>query len=187
MTAPLAGNVLYLPGKLIKNPTQIAGGTFPYGGTELGLIRNARWQPGLTYDRAIAEEWGTTVAAFIEEERSIVACVLRSWDDALLATLFPNTQTDRYGQVGILGRFLGSGVARSGFDITTRSFGLLFAPMAASRQRHLYLHNAYALVEESMELQLSIGREAGFALMFEALPDSQGRSFTFDFPENIQL
>lgn len=184
MSAPLAANVLHLPGKLVKDPTSLLS-AYPHGGTELGMIRNMQWQPGIKYDKAISEEWKTAVAAFVEEERAVVACVLRTWDDDLLAQLFPNTQIDSYGQVGVLSRVQGVGVNRAGFDMAGRGFKLLFSPKAIDSQRCLLLYNAVPLLEEGMQLQLSIGREAGFALMFEAMPDSQGRLYAFDFRENI--
>lgn len=186
MSAPLAANVLYLPGKLVKDPTDLTA-AYPHGGTELGMVRNLQWQPGIKYDKAIAEEWKTAVAAFVEEEHAVIACVLRTWDDDVLRTVFPNTQIDSFGQVGIYSRVQGAGVNRAGFDLASRGFKLFFSPKAVDNQRALLFYNAVPLIDESTQLQLSLGREAGFALMFEAFPDSQGRLLTFDFRENIAL
>ncbi len=184
MSAPAARNVLRMPGKLVKSPTSLST-TYPYGGTELGVLRNVMWTPGTKYDRAIAEEWKTAVAAFVEEERTLVAAVLRSWDNDLLSWVHRNVQTSAFGDVGLLGRVQGTGVNRAGYDQGDLGAKLLFAPQAPGAHRALLLHNAVPMLDESAELQLSISREFGLALMFEAFPDATGRTFSFDFLENL--
>lgn len=184
MAAPAARDILYLPGRLVASPTSLTA-AYPHGGTELGEVRNVTWRPAISYDKAVSEEWGVTVAAFVEEERALLACVLRSWDNDMLARLFHSVQTSSYGDVGVLGRVTGS--KRSGYDIAERSFPLLFSPRAGSSGRMLLVRNAMPLLDETAELQLSLGREFGVAAVFEAIPDSQGRLYDFDFAENITL
>lgn len=184
MSAPEARNILRIPGRLVKDPTNLSA-AYPHGGTELGIVRSIIFKPGLAIERLVAEEFKTTVNAIVTGYEAVLGCVLRSWDNDMLAAVFPNIQTDGFGEVGVLGRV--NAARRAGFDMAELAFKLLFVPIAADQHRWLLLHNAIPLVDETQELRMALSEEYGLSIMFHAAPDSQGRTHTWDLKENISL
>lgn len=185
MSAPLARNVLRVPGRLVKNPTDLSS-AYPYGGTELGVVRDIEFTPGIGTEHLMAEEFKTSVGTIVTGHNAVLACVLRSWDNDMLAAVLPNVQTDAFGEVGVLGR-VGDGFNRAGYDMETQAFKLLFAPFAEEQHRFILLHNAVPLIEESQRMRLVLSEEFGLPLMFYASPDSQKRTFTWDLKANLVL
>lgn len=186
MSAPLPRNILKIPGKLIKSPTNLST-TSPYGGTELGVCRDMAFDFGQTTDEPVAEEFKAAVAVILQSERPVFGCVLRSWDNDMVSSIWHNTQTSTHGEVGILAKVSGSGVKRAGTNLGTRGFKLLFDAHASDRHPSILLYNAIPLPAESAELQLSIGKEMGIALMFRAIPDSSARVYVVDQRGNMSL
>lgn len=186
MSAPYARDVLKIPGKLVKTPTNLST-VFPYGGTELGVVRDMAFQIGHKIDVPEAEEFKAPAAILNGGETPVFACVLRSWDNDMISTVWHNIQTSTYSQIGMIGKVSGSGIVRAGANMTDRGIKLLFAPQADDRHPSILLYNAVPLLSEAAELQLSIGREMGLALMFRAMPDSTGRTFAVDQRSNLTL
>lgn len=186
MSTPRAHDILRVPGRLVKNPTDLAA-AYPYGGTELGVVRDIEWSPGIHSEKLHAEEFGLAVGALITHQEGVLAAVLRSWDGDFLSTIFHNIQADEFGEIGVLGRVSGSGINRTGYDEFDKGFKLLFAPFAENHHRFLLLHNAVPLVEDTFKLRLTLADEFGLPVMFYAGADAQGRTFTWDIKENIAL
>lgn len=186
MSAPYARDVLRIPGKLVKTPTNLSA-AFPYGGTELGVVRDMAFQVGHKTDLPEAEEFKAIAAVLNSGESPVFACVLRSWDNDMISTVWHNIQTSTHGQVGMVGKVSGSGITRAGANLTSRGIKLLFAPQADDIHPSILIYNAVPMLAESSELQLSIGREMGLALIFRGLPDSTGRTFVVDQRSNLTL
>ncbi len=186
MSAPNVRNILRMPGRLVKNPTNLAA-DYPHGGTELGVVRDIVWKIGTKTEDLIAEEFGTPVSVIVTQEIAVVACVLRSWDNDMITSVFRNIQTSVQGDVGIKGAVNGSGINRTGYDMVNKGMKLLFSPIAVDHHRHLLLYNAVPMTDESAELQMSIAEEFGMSLMFKALPDSNGRTLAADLRDNLSL
>lgn len=186
MSAPNPRDILKIPGRLVAAPTNMDA-EYPYGGTELGVCRDVAMNFGVSVDFPIAEEFKTPTAAILQEERSFFACVLRSWDNDMLTKVWHNISTSTYGEVGINGRASGSGIKRAGTNLASRAFKLLFAPHATAQHRFVLLYNVVPMPAESAEMQLSIGREMGLALMFRCLPDELGRMYSVDLKSNLTL
>lgn len=186
MSSPYPRSILKIPGKLVKNPTDLSA-AYPHGGTELGVCRDVVMNFGVQVDFPIAEEFKAPAAAILQEERAFFACVLRSWDDDMLSTIWHNTQTSTYGETGVLAKVSGSGVKRAGTNLATRGVKLFFSPHAVDQHRAVLLYNAVPIPAETAELQLSIGREMGLAIVFRALPDQLGRMYACDLRGNMTL
>lgn len=186
MTSPLARNILKIPGKLVKDPTNLSL-PYPYGGTEIGVCRDNMLTFNQKVDFPMAEEFGAPAAAILGSETPYFGCVLRSWDDSMVSAVWHNIQTASSGEVGIIGKVSGVSINRAGTNLVSRGFKLLFAPIADDRHPSVLLYNAIPMPNESAELQLSIGREMGIALIFHALPDSTGRTYIVDRRSNISL
>lgn len=171
-------NVIRAPGKLIKDPTNLSAAD-PYGGTELGVVRNLVFRPGHETEESLGEEFGRVVAATLVAERAVFACVLRSWDNDMLAAVFPNTAAPTKGRFRLVhGRASGGSFNRAGYALDSLAFKLLFVPFAVEEHPALIMYNAVPMVDESAEIQMSIGAEYGLALMFKATPDATGRDYT---------
>lgn len=89
----LLARALRNPGRLVLNPSNLAG-TFPYGGTSLGFVREAR----LSFDVAYRELRDPTSGAVlkvvrktVEVPRLAVALDGPQWDENATAGLFTKT------------------------------------------------------------------------------------------------
>lgn len=186
MSAPLPRNVLKIPGKLVKDPTNLDS-DYPHGGTELGLVRDMVLNFGVQYDYPMAEEFKAPAAQILAAENPIFACVLRSWDDDMLSALWPNAFVSAFGEVSLRSKVSGSGVTRAGANLTSRGFKLLFSPHAVDYHPFVLAYNAVPMIAETAEMQLSIGKEFGLALMFNLMPDSTGRRWELGQRANLTL
>lgn len=186
MAAPNVRNVVRMPGRFVKNPTDLQV-AYPHGGTELGVARNMEFRAGIETQELIAEEWKRPIGAVITSERAVMAGVLRTWDNALISALFHNIQTDSFGEVGIVGQAMGTGINRAGYDMKNKGMVLLFSPHAVDDHRSIIFYNAVPVIEESMKMGLSIKEELGFPFFFLAMPDRNGRDYKMDLRVNLTL
>lgn len=186
MTTPNPRNILKIPGRLVASPTDLST-DYPHGGTELGVVRDIAMNFGVSVDLPEAEEFKTPIAAILQGERPVFACVLRSWDDAMISRIWHNTQTSAYDEVGIKGSVSGSGIKRAGYNLAERAIPLFFSPHAVDQHRAILMYQAVPMPAETAELQLSIGKEFGMALMFRCLPDQLGRMYAVDLRGNLTL
>lgn len=95
MAAGTARGVIRAPGKLIVAPSQaFDGGAFPYGGTPVGLIRDARLTEfGLPGKEIFDEGSGEVVEVLEPARRWMFTCFLRGWDDDAVAQFFKGNRS----------------------------------------------------------------------------------------------
>lgn len=172
MSAPFPRNVIRAPGKLVKNPTNL-NTAYPHGGTELGEVRQMVFRFGMESEKLVAEEWRRPVSVIITDEIAIMAGILRSYDNDLLATLFPNTSTGTSSGAVVVNSFANAG-NRAGYDMAAQSVKLLFSPQAVDHHPMILVYNAVPLPDNSANLRLAVGEEYGLAFMFLVTPDSRG-------------
>lgn len=115
---------LETPGRLVRNPTSFTG-SFPYGGTELGLVRDVAWVLTETRSRITAEEYGCQVVGdLITSESFSVSFAMRGSDDDALAAIWPNSAAGTKSQRRVL-----SGARHHGKLVeNTLACALLFVP-----------------------------------------------------------
>lgn len=179
-------NILRVPGRLVKSPTSLAT-AFPHGGTELGVVRDMVFKPGIKTTEIVAEEFGSTpIQSTYVGERAVFACVLRSYDNDMLSTVFPNTSAGSSTGDQIVNADVNTG-NRAGYNWSGSACALLFSPKAVDRHPHILIYNAHPLVEETAALQMSIGEEFGLAVMFLAVPDSTGRLYTIGKRDDLSI
>lgn len=173
--APFDFSLFRVGGRLVINPGAFNTGSFPYGGTELGHIRDlaiAVEQHGediseeafgqkVIVDRVITgESWG--IVAMLEEPQwDNIAWIFRK-EAGLVTTdplvTFPATSTsDRP-----VGGFLGDSAVR-----------LLFCPRDPDKQ-HLYFVRALPHVEAAARIRMSMGERAGIPVVFRATRPALG-------------
>jgi hypothetical protein len=176
MSAPKSYNVVWNPGFLVMNPTNLSA-AYPYGGTELGVLKACVFRPGAQTRLHPAEEWGgVVVEATNYGYQPVFAAVLRSWDKDMLAKAFPNTAEGAVSQERVIRHTPNSG-NRPGYRLSNVGFKLLWAPEDTVQGRGLILYNALPAVEEAAEMAHSMEDEFGIGVVFYGSPDATGRVF----------
>jgi hypothetical protein len=193
MATALTRNVLRMPGRLIMNPTaNLYTYPFPYGGTELGITRDAEFRFGITKHVIRAEEWGNIPSEVIEGgSYAVMSCVLREFDNDMVSKVFINTADGNSND-----KTIASGVTQTnqpGFRLaSTQGFKLLFAPKAENTQLFVVMYNAVPVVDEDAMVQLSLAEEVGIAVTFMGLPEKKltgadGRVYEIGRKESIHI
>lgn len=183
MAVANVNNIYRSPGRMVLNPTNLAL-AYPYGGTELGVVRDMLFKGDQKSSVLVAEEFKAPVEVIYSGIQPIFAGVLRTWDNDLLAELFYGTITDGSGNVGLRGN---PSTARAGYALSGKACVLLFSPQALALKKHILMYCAVPVVEETFEMKLSIAEEFGLPFFFQCLPDSAGRTHNIDLLANLSL
>jgi hypothetical protein len=176
-------NVLYTPGKLCKNPTNLAL-PFPHGGTELGLVRQVVIARTHTEARITAEEFGSEVVENIYlGEVWTVGFRLRTYDNDAIADLFPNTT------VGTSGNRVIShpGSNRAGRLESQDAVKLCFSPLNAETHPMLLMYRAIPMLEETVEFNVSMAEPLEFGCIFLGIRDGTNRVIAFGMKGDLTL
>ena len=83
-------------GKLVANPTSLAG-AYPYGGTELGAVRDMEFRVGVFSVPVRGSEFGVTIDRLRTGEFGVFAAFMRGWDIGMISTIFPNVTNSGSG------------------------------------------------------------------------------------------
>lgn len=182
-------NILRVMGRLCSDPTSVAT-AFPHGGTALGLVRDGIFRPGVKHHAVLAEEWGNQqVEVVYGGEMSVFAVVLRELDNDMVQKAFVNTAagTSSGDRVITYEPDATAANTRPGTLLSTKSFKLLFSPKATNRDPAILIYKAIPVIDESAELQLSLGEELGIAALFHCIPDASGRVYQVGKLEDLTL
>lgn len=168
-----AARILRAPGRLVASPVDL-GKVYPYGGTELGLVRSVVVQPIGEAFRVESELLGDATDVLESELRFVFSCMLRGWDDDALATLFP----DFYSIGGTSSRALFSapGNAKPGASALSRSVSLLYAPLDVVNVPAVLVHNGVPDWQAGAELAFQRGTELVLPLAVECVRSVTGRT-----------
>lgn len=183
MSAPNVSNIYRSPGRLVKNPTSLTS-AYPFGGTELGIARDMAFKPMIATRKLIAEEFKSPVEVILTGTQAVMTGVMRTWDNSMMSTLFPEVTTSSAGDVGIVDTVAG---ARPGYPLTRKACVLLFSPLAVDLHKSILIYNAVPIVDEAFEMRLSLAEEFGLPFAFQAIPDAYGRSYAIDLRANLSL
>lgn len=163
-----------VPGRLCVNPASFSG-TYPYGGTDLGLLREIRLRVQ-NFTEDVSEEglgvkvvWGKLDMG----ELWHIAAIVRAPDQGQLHRLFGASKTGAVSGRTIVvspGASL-SPVVRVGAWLPTVK--LLFAPNDVT-QWHVYFPAATADLEEEAELALSLAKDFDAPAVYTAMPPAGG-------------
>ncbi len=172
-------SALEVPGKLI---VELAGQTldetaaYPYGGTDLGLIKDVAYQIVTSRDELPGEEYGggdgPPVGVFDVQylgQAWLIAFALRGWQNEAHATLWPNTSV---GTLGGRRGVLGEGSVLPGHLRGAAAVPLLFVPEDVANHNAVFLPLAIPEVARDLTVALAHRNEhlilAGFRAIFEA-------------------
>jgi len=185
MAAPSTQNMLRIPGKLVKDPTDLSA-AYPYGGTELGLVHQAMFKPQAKHHPITAEEWGEQTVEVISGGTSVLFGVtLRGMDNDAWSSVWPDTATGSpSGDKTIRFRVDNS---RAGSLLSASSMILLFVPEAVMRHRAVIIRDAIPVVVEDASIQFSASEEIALDVIFYGRPDSSERVAQIGYIKDLAL
>jgi hypothetical protein len=183
MATGAASSIVRTPGALVWNPSSLAG-SFPYGGTALGMSRDQRFTTELQDREIWAEELGMIVDRIYGGEIVRFRGVLRYPDNDAVGVIANNPDGSNGG---FKFRVTGAGAVRPGTSGYAASGVLLFAARAATAHNSLLLYKAIPDFDDAMELQLSLGEELGIAYSFVGTMDSSGRVYDYNLLSSLSL
>lgn len=170
MATPTAtvDEILKMKGRLVKDPTDLSI-AFPYGGVQLGLVRDIRYRPGIKTKRVRAEELGRVVEGLVANAQGVIAAVLRGWDSDAITTIYPFSTVGGSGTPLVTANPSAADAAdRAGGLVSDRAFQLVFAPTDETNHLFVIFDFALPMLEDTAEMQFEIGTEFGLPVMFEA-------------------
>lgn len=132
-----------MPGRLVVNPTSLSG-SFPYGGTEMGRVRDVRWRWGYVYEDVVDEAWGEVVETNRVASYPFFAFVMETWDDDVLTRAFPSVSTSGANSARVNGGYVAPGVVAA-ID------KLLFVPTDLTNGKAVYIRRPILHPEETAE------------------------------------
>lgn len=168
-------SALEVPGRLVKDPTDLTG-DFPYGGTELGLLRDVAWELVDVYQRHTAEEFGSRVMGDLWcGEAFSIAFALRSQDDDALAAIWPNTRVGAVSQHRVL---YGPGSRKPGsLTETAKAAALLFVPDDLHNHNAVLLPRALPRRDRLNRVPLHLNGEQLLGSTWLAIPGANGLAY----------
>lgn len=182
MSTSNPAEVMRVPGRLVVTPTNLAT-SFPYGGTELGVMVDHALVPNQQVYLIRAEEYGGIPVEGVHGGESwVLVAVLKSWDPTALDLLFPGlaagttTQKPRvYGNDSI------------GSKLADRVVKLLFAPHDEDRHPMVLFYAALPCVEESARIRLVAAENLAIPVVFHAILDQSSRLMEWGMRQDLTL
>lgn len=179
MASSDVSRTLRAPGRIILNPTQdLHGGTFPYGGTEIGRASVCRLTPAGKPFAVNCEATGAPSHMLESDTRYVFACFLHGFDPDVVRLLVHGSQTEgantRHPLLTI------PGTRTPGQTLMDRAATLLYVPddavdnPAVARNPALILYRAVPRWDEGAEVALQRSEELGMPIAFDCLRSDNG-------------
>lgn len=174
LTVGHVARIIRAPGRIVIGPVEpLRGGTFPYGGTEIGRANLCALQPlGEAY-RVENEGLGEVGDILEAGNRWVFSCFLRGWDDRAVELLL-QSGFER-GAVTQHAVFSVPGTRAAGRSALGRAVVLVYVPDDPIHVPGVLLYRAVPDVSAGADLAFQRGNELGLPLTFECVRDSQGR------------
>lgn len=175
------GNLVFASGQLCTTSgsfTLTVGGTFPWGGTALALVKNVVALPVRKWVPLRDEPIGGShipLDGIDLGEAWVVRGSFRTFDPDVVKNVFASTAAgSSTGLTGI--QFPNANTYRTGTLASSRAGKFMFSPDDVENQRFLYLYNAFPIVPEGGELPYQRGEEWVVPFELIALPDGSNNS-----------
>jgi len=168
MATSASSQAMWVPGRLVKGPTNLAA-AFPYGGTELGLVRGLWLEPRARHFEVLGEEYGQEPVEVLQLGFSFyVGTLFRAWDNDALTALWPNSAAGSSSGDRVLSW---PGTIRSGDKLSDRAFKMLFVPRDTSNHPSVLVYKAIPVIEDAPQVVHRITAEWRYPASFMALRD----------------
>lgn len=178
--------ILRVPAKLVLAPTNFAL-AYPYGGTQLGAVRDIVCKPRRKHKALTSEEYGAEVVEVVAlGESCMITAALRGWDDDALNAVFSATAT---GAVSGRKKIDYPGSSYAGQTLGSGATGLLVAPDDPLRMPAVYFPKAVILLDDSTALTHAIGQESLVGLVAYALrrTATDSRAYQWGLLEDLTI
>ncbi len=175
MAAGVSHRVLRAPGRLVVTPTTaFNSGTYPYGGTEIGIVKEVSLvMVGNPAYPVIYESLGEVGELLEPDNRWIFACFVRAWDaDAVEQFLSAGYSAGVYSQHGIMSI---PGTRVPGAASIGTALKIAYIPDDETHVPGALIYQAIPMWSEDAELAFRRGDELGIPLTFTCLRDGSDR------------
>ena len=178
----------HVDGSICINPTDLSI-DFPHGGTALGVTKARNYAPIHRYESNTAIEFGREpVEYWFMSFECLFTAIIRQQEKDWLELVHPNfdaATTTKTGETLIKH----PGTQKSGTILSDRAFTMCFSPTDKKAHRFLIIHKAIPMIDEAAEFQLSIGEEAGTAIVIRGIRDrdNSNKVVEWGFREDITL
>lgn len=171
MASGNVARILRVPGRVVINPTTaFLGGTYPYGGTEVGKASQCLLQPLGTSFRVEYESLGEVGDVLEANNRWMFTCFLRGWDDdAVELLLAGGEETGEHTQHRA---FHVPGNVQPGASALKRSVSMVYVPEDPETAPAVLIYRGVPDWTEGAEMAFQRGSELGIPLSIECLRDS---------------
>lgn len=164
----------------------VATKTFPFGGTELGLVRSATFRSHQVSVSISEEPYGEEKVDLLDLGQDwTFECELRGLDPNAVATVFPAFAAGPVsGRTDVVypGATFRAGTLRSASAVK-----LIVVPLDTNRHPCWYLPNALPIVASDEEEELQADKELVVKAIFQATRDATGRVFLRRRLEDLTL
>lgn len=173
MATPSPTQALKVRGRLCWDPTDLTG-TYPFGGTALGLVRGTALRVRTAHHVIRAEEFGgaPVEALYTADEYTFVA-ILSSWDADAATNLLLDAAAGSTTSRPVVKQRPTVDDKRAGTLVSTQAGILYFSP-DADQHPGVLMRRALPMPEESGTWQLSLAHEFGVPMVFLATPPDDG-------------
>lgn len=175
MAAGSASRIIFAPGRLVVNPTQaFSGGTYPYGGTEVGKTNAVAMLPLGTPFNVEYESTGEIGDVLEGDNRWVVSCFLRGWDDDAVEQFLSDGYAE--GAVTQHAVYEVPGTKTPGQSALDRAVKLLYVPDDDVHVPALIAYRAVPDWSEGAEVAYQRREELGIPVAFECVRGAGGNT-----------
>jgi hypothetical protein len=186
VASPDLNTVLNAPGRLCWNPTNLAT-AFPHGGTALGATHKTMLSRADRRTEIRDEAFGAEVSDVVWcGENWAIACVLRSYDNDALATVFPNTSAGATSGHKIVGGVTSSN-NRPGLLMSGLAGKLLFSPLDPDRVPAVLFYKAVPLTEETLQINLALDKRYEIGAVFLSIRHATLGTYQHGFLKDLTV
>lgn len=173
MASGSAARIIRAPGRVILNPTEaFDGGTYPYGGTEIGKTKLCAIQPLGTAMRVVSEGLGEATDILEADNRYFFTCMLRGWDDdAVRLLLAAGYEAGTVTQHAV---FHEPGSVTPGQSALSRSVILAYIPDDPVHVPGVLVYSGVPDWSEGAELAFQHGSEVLLPVALDCMRDTNG-------------
>ena len=186
MSTPDVRTVLKVQGRLCWNPTDLSG-TYPFGGTALGLTRNKSLRLRASHHVVRAEEYGgAAVGALYAAQEAVFVAMLAAWDGDALSTIAQDSGAGATtGRRVVRLRHTTDG-SRAG-ELVSGNEGILYFAPDADTYPGILFRAALPMLEEDGTWPMHLGEEFGIPAIFLATPDTSGNVYEIGLRQDLTL
>lgn len=179
--------VIRAPGRLIVNPVEEFASdvaVFPFGGVDMGKVNLAVLQPMGSTVR-VESEAGYTTDVLESNERWVMSCFLRGWNNDVLRYLRPEFwatgEETQHAVVSVPGSQL------PGASAMSRAVALAFYPDDAVHSPGFILYRAVPDWSDGAEFAFQRQSELGIPMSFECVRDATARVLKIGRMADLEL